>query len=75
MACDKRKQTGICGHYQCPYSGLTDHGYECLGIFGHFCEEGLDCISECSFSWTEKDRPRVEAAVKIIFPEEFGEGV
>jgi len=52
MACDKRKETGHCGHYQCPYPGYTAHGYECVDIFGKQCEIGDGCLSFCEFSYT-----------------------
>lgn len=62
MACDKRKETGTCGHHQCEHAGDTDHD-ECVTILGHFCEKGLNCVEECSYSWTDKDKARVGAAI------------
>lgn len=51
MACERRKRTGRCSHYQCPYSDETDHGYECVEIMGDFCEAGENCIAECNYSY------------------------
>lgn len=69
MACDKRQATGSCPHHQCEYSYDTDHGYECVDIFGGFCECGLDCVKECPYSYTKKDEPEVNAVVESIFSE------
>ena len=53
MACEKRQNTGHCGHYQCPFSTGTEHGAECVDFFDGLCEVGLDCLVECQHSYKQ----------------------
>jgi hypothetical protein len=66
MACPKKESTGSCGHYQCPYSDKTAHGYECVDILttdiGAFCEVGEGCYSECQFSFKKDDGSTADKA-------------
>jgi len=74
MACEKRERTGECGHFQCPHSGETEHGFECVEIFGPCCEAGLDCLEKCDYSFTEDERDRIEQSNKVVrnrYPEGF----
>lgn len=49
MACIKRERDGSCSHTQCPHSDQS--GYECVDIQSGFCEVGLYCVPQCTFSF------------------------
>jgi len=72
MACEKRQRTGSCMHFQCPFSELTTHGYECVEVVDGYCEVGDGCYPGCNFSWDEDDDEKTEAACKA-FDVTFGE--
>lgn len=38
MACETRERTGKCTHFQCQFSDVTPHGYNCVEIFPEGCE-------------------------------------
>lgn len=72
MACNKREETGRCPHYQCPFSEMTKHGYECVDVFTSevngapvsFCEIGEGCLTECPLSWKKGDNSAQEKAAE-----------
>jgi len=69
MACEKRRELGYCGHYQCPHPDKTDHGYECVEIVDGFCEVGYNCYPACPHSY-RADSPE-EAAAYAAFETKY----
>lgn len=69
MACTKKRLTGQCSHYPCPF---TEYFYEtdkCVdvrwdGVTG-YCEHGQSCLTVCPHSW----QPGTEKAVKAALLE------
>lgn len=60
MSCNHREKNGVCSHYQCPYS--KDTGYDCVDVFGDFCEVGDGCLEACSYSWPQDRKKDAVAA-------------
>ena len=68
MACFEREKTGNCLHFQCPHSEETLFGYECVEVFGQFCEVGLDCLEKCPYSWKTAQGDEVNDAIMGKYP-------
>jgi len=51
VVCNIRRLYGDCDHYQCEFSHLTKHGYNCVEFYSGECEAGNNCIEKCEHSF------------------------
>ena len=61
MACERKKRTGSCNHFQCPYPE-SNGGMECVEVIENYCEIGENCNDQCEYSWKSSEKEKVDKA-------------